>query len=193
MNMKHSKLFKRISVIFLGLGFLANPVTIMAEDEVETTTISEEAQKGMDLFQGKVALENGGPSCISCHNVSNDNVAPGGGFAMDLTDYFSREGSLGENVGAWLAAPSPPAMFTTYESKPLTEAERVYLTEFLRYADANKPSQMSNRGQNLMLIGGGGGFIVLLIIITILWRNRKKKMVKEAIFNRQSRSLDAKF
>ncbi|MCB9195497.1 MAG: hypothetical protein H6598_04670 [Flavobacteriales bacterium] len=191
--MKHSKLFKRISTTLMGFGLLINPVIIMAGNGSETTTISEEAQKGMDLFQGKVAFENGGPSCISCHNVSNDHVAPGGGFAMDLTDYFSREGSLNESVGAWLAAPSPPAMATTYESKPLSETERLYLTEFLRYADANKPATASSKGQFLMLMGGGGGFVILLIVITILWRHRKQKMVKEAIFSRQKRSLDAKF
>jgi hypothetical protein len=192
MNMKHSKLFKSISSAIIGIGLLFNPIFVVAEEEA-TPALSEEVQKGMDLFQGKMAFENGGPSCISCHNVSNENVAPGGGFAMDLTDYYSREGSLGANVGAWLAAPSPPAMFVTYETKPLTETERMYLTEFLAYADANKPDELSSKGQYLMLMGGGGGFILLLGCITLLWRNRKKKMVKEAIFNRQSRALDAKF
>lgn len=187
--MKRTRVIKSISRLLVGTTLFLAPFSVLAED----SSISEEVQNGMDLFQGKEGFENGGPSCISCHNVNNDDVAAGGLFAMDLTDYFDREGSLKDNVKDWLAAPAPPAMFSSYSNNPLTEDERIQLTAFLKYANEVKADQQESNGELLMLVGGGGGFAVLLVLIGILWRTRKKKMVKESIFMRQNSAVDAKF
>lgn len=191
------KVINKISLFLIGVSLCVAPLKA-AEEETgvftsEESVLSVEAQKGMNLFQGKERFVNGGPTCISCHNVSNKNVVPGGLFALDLTNYFEKEGSLKENVKDWLAAPAPPAMFASYSNNPLTEQERVALTAFLKYSSTAKEDQVSKKGFQNMLLGGFGGFLILLLLIRFIWSNRKKRMVKDEIFMRQAKSSDAKF
>ncbi len=55
----------------------------------------EDIIMGQNLFQGKVRLANGGPTCISCHDVKNDAIIGGGILARELTTVFSRMGEPG--------------------------------------------------------------------------------------------------
>ena len=145
---------------------------------------------GKDLFEGKIRFENGGPSCISCHSVDNQDVAMGGLFAKNLTDVYSR---LGEGISPWLSAPPFPAMAISYQNNPLTENERIKLQAFLKYINENNDVKQADNGYDLMLIGGGGGLVIILILINSIWLIRKRKMVKQEIFDRQIKALDARF
>lgn len=144
---------------------------------------------GKKYFEGASSFANGGPSCISCHSVNNNQVAKGGLLAKDLTDVYTR---LGEGISAWLSAPSFPAMAASYQNNPLTENERGKLQAFLKYANDVKSTQHASKGYDFMLIGGLSGLVGILILINILWFTRKKKMVKKEIFERQNRAWDAK-
>jgi hypothetical protein len=170
----------------------------IAESDVETDSLAADTlvvlignvDNGMNLFQGKTRFENHGPSCVTCHNVTNDQVIPGGLFAKDLTDVYER---LGEGLSSWLMAPPFPAMATSYVNNPLTERERVDLTAFFKYANETKADQSSNNGYYLFCLGSGFGLLVILFLIQLLWGKRKRKMVKADIFNRQIKAWDAKF
>ncbi|NOQ72868.1 MAG: hypothetical protein GQ574_12735 [Crocinitomix sp.] len=166
-----------------------------AETETETEvepviTLVGDIDRGKAFFQGGSLFLNGGPSCIACHNVTHEDVIPGGLFAKDLTDVYSR---LGEGLVSWLGAPPFPAMASTYNNNPLTEQERVDLTAFLKYADETKDSQVETSGGTYLVVGGGIGLICLLGLVQLLWSKRKKKMVKADIFARQHSAWDAKF
>ena len=178
---------KQATVCFLGFIFCFS--SLKANNE-SNKSLTEEQQKGMDLFQGKKKFEMGGPSCITCHNVSANKMYPGGLYAKDLTDVYDR---LGEGITGWLMAPPFPAMSASYGNKPLTETERVNLTAFFKYATENKDSQTNSNGYFLFFLGGGLGVIILLGVIQVLWFKRKKAMVKEDIFSRQQKAWDAKF
>ncbi len=67
---------------------------------------------GQALFQGTTRLANGGPTCNSCHDVTNDAVIGGGILAVELTTVFSRLG--GPGVRAILGSPPFPVMQQAY-------------------------------------------------------------------------------
>lgn len=193
-RMNHNKVFKRISLLFIGSVL---SLTVVRAEDVNTSeeaseeiTLTPQAEAGMAYFQGGEPFENGGPSCVTCHNVTNDDVIPGGLFAKDLTDVYER---LGEGLTGWLGAPPFPAMASSYNSNPLTEEERANLTAFFKYANGIKDSQEANNGYSLFVFGGGIGLVCLLGLIQLLWGKRKRKMVKQDIFLRQKKAVDAKF
>lgn len=163
-------------------------MSIQAQSTNRSLTTIE--RTGKDLFESKIRFENGGPSCISCHSVDSREVTMGGLFAKNLTDVYSR---LGEGITPWLSAPPFPAMAISYQNNPLTESERIKLQAFLKYINENNDVKTAENGYDFMLIGGGGGLVIILILINSIWLIRKRKMVKQEIFDRQIKALDAKF
>jgi cytochrome c2 len=141
---------------------------------------------GQNLFQGKIRLKNGGPSCISCHDVKNDAVIGGGILARELTTVFSRMGEPG--VRAILGSSPFPVMQQAYLNKPLTDEEIFSIVSFLQQADRDHMFQQP-RDYGVKLAGTGVvGLIVLLGVYSLLWRNRKTKPVNKDIFDRQGKS-----
>lgn len=165
-------------------------VETAAEDVVEEVApIVGDVNAGRQYFEGSKGFLNGGPACITCHNVTNDDLIPGGLLAKDLTDVYDR---MGEGITVWLDAPPFPAMISSYQNNPMTEMERTSLTAFLKHANEVKDSQKVSSGTSLFLIGGISGLIGILVLISLLWMKRKKQMVKKDIFARQNSSWDAK-
>ena len=163
-------------------GEEAAPVAI-----VEYT--KEDIENGKMLFSGKKGFTNGGPSCIVCHNVTNDDVMVGGLLAKDLTNVYDRLGDAG--VSAIVSAPPFPAMASSYGNKPLTETEVRELTAFFEYT--NKVSEKQEKKSGFTLVAGGGilGLLIILGLVSILWNNRKKESTKKDIFNRQLKGNDS--
>ena len=192
--MNHKKVISKIILIFIANLFFLIPFSFDAkENQNKETNISgqsPEVIKGMNLFQGKQRLKNGGPSCVTCHNVQNDNLIPGGLFAKDLTDVYDR---MGEGLVGWLGAPPFPAMASSYNNNPLTKEERQSLTAFFKYANEKKETHSQSSGNELFLVGGAIGVLIMLGVIQFIWVKRKRRMVKEGIFNRQVKAWDAKF
>lgn len=146
----------------------------------------EDIIMGQNLFQGKVRLANGGPSCISCHHVKNDAVIGGGILARELTTVFSRMGEPG--VRAILGSAPFPVMQQAYLNKPLTDEEIFSIISFLQQADRDHMFQQP-RDYGVKLAGTGVvGLIVLLVVYSLLWHSRRKKPVNEDIFDRQVKS-----
>lgn len=146
-----------------------------------------DVKTGKMYFEGSKRFINGGPACITCHNVNHTSMIPGGVLAKDLTDVYAR---MGEGITGWLSAPPFPAMATSYQNHALTENERLSLTAFLKEVSELKAEPQS--AISYFVTGGIGGLICILILINILWWKRKRKMVKKEIFARQKRAFDAK-
>jgi mono/diheme cytochrome c family protein len=143
----------------------------------------EQILLGQDLFQGRRRLANGGPTCNSCHEVTNDAVIGGGILARELTTVFSRLG--GPGVRAILGSPPFPVMQRAYEGKGLTEAEVTALLGFLQRADAERELHQP-RDYGIQLFGAGVvGTVLLLGLYSLLWRNRLKGSVNQTIYDRQ--------
>lgn len=145
---------------------------------------AEDILLGKNLFEGAV-FSNGGPACISCHNVNHSDVIAGGLLAKDLTNVHPRMGGDAGLKGI-LGAPPFPAMTEAYKNKPLTEKEIYALTAFL-----NKVNKDNNNAAsvNPLLTWGFAGLAAWICVVFILWYNRKKNTVKLKIYERQVRSF----
>lgn len=198
--MKRMELFRNMGAAFLTIIILSSPFNSRAGEPVasqdslskenkEVTISGVNAASGRKYFEGSQRFKNGGPACITCHNVTNDQLIPGGLLAKDLTDVYER---MGEGITLWLDAPPFPAMVNSYKDHQLTEQERMSLTAFFKDASEKKDKQKLNSGFDFFLFAGIGGVVAIMILINLLWMKRKKQMVKREIFNRQSRAWDAK-
>ena len=161
----------------------AEPVEVVPFEYTE-----EDVAYGRALFQGGEGLEGGGASCVACHNVTNNEVIPGGLMAKDLTNVFSRMGDAG--LAGILGAPPFPSMTNAYNGDAaLTEKEIHALTAFFANADEVAPTQEANSGNGILLLWGSVGLVVILIVIGLMWAGRMRRNVKEDILDRQIKSI----
>ncbi len=163
----------------------AGSTTPAAPQPVEQAT-AEQILLGQALFQGTTRFANSGPTCNSCHDVTNDAVIGGGVLARELTTVFSRLGGTG--VRAILGSPPFPVMQRAYQDKPLTDDEVVALVGFLQQADEEQ-SLHQPRDYGMGLFGAGVvGTVVLLGLYSLMWRGRLRGSVNQSIYDRQIKS-----
>jgi len=145
---------------------------------------AEDIAMGVKLFSGEEGFENGGPSCLTCHNVEHTDLIAGGLLAKDLTFVYERMGGAG--INGILSSPPFPAMSASYKDNQLTEKEIFQLSAFFSDASVNNVYQHKRTyNNNLLIYGGFGAFVVIALIIIVLFIQRKKGSVKDAIYNRQ--------
>lgn len=162
------------------------PVEVEITGKPVDVATKEDILNGRLLFSGETRLENGGPACLTCHNVLNDNLIGGGLLAKDLTEAFTR---LNENgIKAMVSNPPFPVMRTAYDNHPVNSDETYLITAFLKFADQERYYQHHRDYQARFLYTGIAGFIVLLIVFTVIWRKRKYASVNQKIFDRQLKS-----
>ena len=155
-----------------------------AEPEISSDDASEEdIDKGGKLFTGALAFENGGIACLSCHNVTNDNLIGGGRLAKDLTQVHGRMGDAG--IKAMISSPPFPAMKTAYVDNSITEEEIYQLTAFLNSANKGAPYQSARSWDWVMVYGGGTLAFLFILYLAFVYGNRKKDSVKHDILKRQ--------
>ncbi|MCB0408911.1 MAG: cytochrome c [Flavobacteriales bacterium] len=151
----------------------------------------EDILAGVMLFSGEKRFANGGPSCITCHNVDYDDLVAGGLLAKDLTHVYDRMGAAG--INGILGAPPFPAMASSYKDNPLSEKEIFQLSAFFNKAHVDNVYQHQRvYNNNLLIYGGGGAFLTILVIIYSLFLERKRKCVKEGIYKRQIKAASSK-
>ena len=163
--------------------------TALTEDIESSTgmTIDEagenEVSAGRRLFLGEVRLINGGAACISCHNVTGENLSAGGLLAMDLTNTYSRLNAPG--VYSIMFSSPFAVMNAAYNNNKITKDEAFYLIAFLKQADTNSANQQPENYQSSFLWMGLIGTAILFGLYGGIWWNRKRKPVNDRIFNRQ--------
>ena len=159
------------------------------EPELPFEPTAEEILKGQHLFTGIQRLENGGPSCITCHTVKKDDVMSGGALAADLSDVFERFGGK-DGVSAQISSPPAPEMKISYKKHPVTEEENYQLTAFLKDVSEGRFYQEFTSYRNMLLIWGIIGAFILMGIYPALWYKRKKDSVNKRIYDRQIKSYN---
>lgn len=176
-----------------GFGAAAETADGAEEEVIEEVPIEyteEDFVHGKALFQGGERFEGGGPSCVSCHNVTADGMMPGGLMAKDLTNAFGRMGGHA-GVAGILGAPPFPSMTNAYNgSAALTETEIHALAAFLKSADEASDQDVPGlEGETSMLMYGFGGLFLIFILIGITWKGRLRKSAKHDINKRQLSSI----
>lgn len=155
---------------------------VSAASEPEPIT-EESIRSGEQLFMGKTRFENGGSTCISCHNVDHAGVIAGGTLAKDLTNVHTRLGQAG--VRAVIANTPFPVMSKAFEGKQLTAQEVINVAAFLQHVDSDEASRQQRRYLPLLLFAGAVGTLVLLAILSVVWLRVKKRSVNHEIYERQ--------
>jgi len=140
----------------------------------------KEIATGKKLFLGELALTEGGPACIACHTIINDNIISGGLLAVDLTTVFTRLKEPG--INAIVSNPPFPVMKTAYNNHQISKDEVFYLIAFLKEVDFVAPIQKPDRSQQIFLFEGVLGSVILFVVYGGLWRNRKRNPVNAKIF-----------
>lgn len=141
---------------------------------------------GQKLFSGVRRFENEGVSCISCHNVKNDDIIAGGGLAVDLSDVYDRLGQNG--IEAMIQGLPFPQMKSSYQNNPVTEEEAHLLTAFLKDVSEQRFYQLGTSYQSVLLTWGIIGAIILMGVFPLFWYKRKKESVNKRIYDRQIKS-----
>jgi len=142
--------------------------------------IEEDIILGRNLFVGRVALENGGPACISCHNINGlDELLGGGQLGLNLTKTYATLGGR-KALSAWLSAPPSLTMIPIFTDKPLTEDEILALTAYLKdVTEKDQPESTANLVNFLLL--GIGGAAILLVLFDFLWGFRLRSVRKKVV------------
>lgn len=160
---------------------------IVEEAEVPFIPTEEEIMIGRDLFSGKQRFTNGGPSCISCHNVKYDDIIAGGGLSVvDLSDVYERLGKDG--IGGMITGLPFPQMKSSYQNNQITEEETTQLVAFLKEVSEQRFYQYGTSYQRILLTGGIVGALLLMGIFPLFWYKRKKESVNKRIYERQIKS-----
>lgn len=145
------------------------------------TCFGADANNGAKLFDGTKSFENGGVSCVACHNVQSSLVISGGVLAMDL----SAMGGAIEYILSSVDAMSSDVMKVAYKDKMLTKSEIADIDAFLIQAAA-EPGE--GYGSNFVMLG----FIlaaILYVLLSMLNRRKKlKKSVNQDIYDRQMKT-----
>lgn len=150
-------------------------------DKEQTEGLINEA---VEYFNGTKRLENGGPSCISCHTLNNEGIFHGGFLGIGLTNsYTTLNGDNG--LLKQLKSPADIRMKITYADNPITDDEMKSIILLLEKADNEKEYQIAGANRLILLEFGLIGLVVIFLIISLLWIKRKKGNVKEDIYDRQ--------
>ncbi len=173
-------------IAFLGGGGGGAAVGETAVQPAVAEATEEQIVLGQELFQGTKRFANSGPTCNSCHDVTNDAVIGGGVLARELTTVFSRLG--GPGVRAVIGSPPFPVMQRAYLNKALTDEEVVALVAFLQRADAEQAVHQPRDYGIKLFTAGVVGAAFLLGLYTLLWSGRLKGSVNQSIYDRQIKS-----
>lgn len=135
-------------------------------------------EQGAWLFLGQARLQNGGPPCGSCHQLSTLGFPNGGIVGPDLSSAYATLGPDGIDVT--LQTLFFPTMVPLYDRRPLTPAEQQALKALLQQA---APGGTGSRGTIELAGIAAAGFVVLLALTWFAWRHRLRA-VRAALVRR---------
>lgn len=139
-----------------------------------TTSTPEDIKRGEDLFLGRIELQNGGASCISCHSVGEYGPLGGGVLGLNLTQAYSKYEDKG--LGKAIKKPAFRVMKEIYSEKELTDDEVFAIKSFLYKAD--QQGSENNDFEKKFIFLGGVGVVVMLGVTDLVWRRRRNKISK---------------
>ncbi len=158
------------------LEFIDNPGMQQAagSDKSVTLATQEDIDMGRALFFGQVQLSQGGPTCVSCHNVGQGYGLGGGTLAKDLTHVYSNYKDQGMSTA--LKKVGFPIMQEVYAKHKLNDQEVFAIKAFL-YNEDLKSSPASGNDKKFLFLGLGG-LVLAMGLIDFSWRRRRTKSVR---------------
>jgi len=123
------------------------------------TAVIGDAGRGQMLFDGGLALQNGGINCIACHNMSTTAGLGGGALGPDLTQVYTRYGG-DAGLGAVLTTLPFPTMQSTFATRLLTPQEQADLLAYFRDSSLVTAGVVSQRSYLFLGVGVVGALIL---------------------------------
>lgn len=139
---------------------------------------------GKQVFLGELALQNGGPPCLSCHTLGTIGSFGGGRLGPDLTRAINRLGGR-KGLGAWLSTPPTPTMQSLYGGHPLQPDEILPLLALMEDA-SNRSHPADNSSIRNFFTAGLAGTLLSLAVIQFAWR-RRLRSVRSALIRTPER------
>lgn len=139
------------------------------------------APQGEALFTGNTRLHNGGPACISCHNIAGVPFPGGGTLGPDLTEAYRKLGPAGTQSA--MQTLYFRVMTPIYAAHPLLPAEQADLLTFLQQAESRPSFPETIPIVLLAAVILGAVFVALT---GLLWRDRVKS-VRRTLVRRATR------
>jgi mono/diheme cytochrome c family protein len=137
-----------------------------------------DVERGRQLFAGQVALANGGPACMGCHNAGGVGQLGGGSLGPDLTQVYSRLGQAG--LASALNTIPFPTMQGVFANQSLTPQEQADLLAFFAWADQAGAAQPAAAFNAWFWLAGFGGVFVLFAGLALFWP-RQRRSFSEAL------------
>ena len=161
------------------------PLSAVPPPKGEISEIIGDPLRGERLFTGLVPLQNEGPPCMSCHNVSEIPFPGGGILGPDLTVAYSKFGAA--TMNSVLASLPFPTMTPIFSNRPPSQQEQADLEAFFEKASTR---QLTNVTPAIVL-SVIGGFFVLMVLTWRTWPRRlhtvRRSLVAQGV-GRGSRS-----
>jgi mono/diheme cytochrome c family protein len=159
---------QQVSDVLTYLRSLAVSSQAVAPTRKATSTppLAGSPAEGEKLFIGLISFKNGGPSCVSCHDISRIPFPGGGTLGPDLTGAYTKFG--GPAMGSILATLPFPTMRPIFDNRPLNFQEQGNLAAFFREA----LTQQAKDTTAYIVLSGIGGFIILLMLAWRVWHGR---------------------
>ncbi len=134
------------------------------------------ADRGRDLFAGRVRFANGGPACGACHAISTLRFPNGGLVGPDLSGAYEMLGPDG--VDATLQTLFFPTMQPIYGARQLNPDEQLALKAFLQQAGGTSPARRDTLAIASLALCG---FAFLTGIAWFAWRRRLRGVRAELV------------
>lgn len=129
--------------------------------------IKGDSETGRALYTGEKSLQNGGPPCISCHNLGVGALG-GGTLGPDLTQIAANETKFTFVSTGWINGGGSPVMGPIFGAKNITDEEVEHLKAFFSTRATQPVAAFGNMFTGIGFIG----FVIILILFSIIWSNR---------------------
>jgi cytochrome c2 len=166
-----SDLIRFLKDISVNTRIAVQKEKITAKLRADLPTASFEA--GKKLFRGGKSLQNGGPSCISCHYFVNE----GGSLGVDLTNVKDRVDGVALQSG--IENSSYKVMRAIYAKHSVTKEESLHLAEYL--SNPEKVDARFSPTADLVMVLAIAGTILFSIFLWLHNRQRKGRMREKLI------------
>jgi len=160
-------------------------VTNQVEYANEAT--EENYKSGSEYFNGTKSFLNGGQSCISCHNITDENIIAGGNLAKDLSQTYNN--LKGDGIKAMLVSPPFPAMTVAYKNQELTEEEIYDLTAFIKISSTKASSPKYGQVGKYFLMYGILACCIIITLMGLIWQKRRIRLTNQEIVDRQKQTI----
>jgi mono/diheme cytochrome c family protein len=160
-----------------------NQIFVPAGAKLSREIVPGDIDAGWHYFTGRSRLQNGGPSCISCHSIEGVGVFGGGTLGPDLTGVNIRYRD--PELISILQNPNFPTMQTVFGTHSLNNEEIVQLFALFQSAKLANPSPPNTTAVTAIdpkfFVIGVASMLLVLALLHAAWRNRLRGVREELV------------